>query len=262
MLKNTLSFLVGFFVSLIGGLVGLGGAELRLPFLIQLFRFSPLQAVIINKTTSIIVVSMSLLARMHFIPLNKIYDNINIILNILIGSIIGSWLAADWATKIKSHTLQKIMGILLVLITIIFASERFSYVHIGIFINGISIYLIGITAGFLIGIISAILGVAGGELLIPTITILYHTDIKLAGSLSLVISLPTMLFAYIRYSKDKNFSILKENKTFILLMIIGSMLGSVIGGSVLLGLISQEYITIILILLLILSSYKLLIEKH
>ena len=37
-----------------------------------------------------------------------------------------------------------------------------------------------------------IMGVAGGELLIPTIVVLYGIDIKIAGSLSLAVSLPTI----------------------------------------------------------------------
>ena len=48
-------------------------------------------------------------------------------------------------------------------------------------------------AGFIIGIVAALLGVAGGELLIPTLFLLFGADIKLAGSLSLAVSLSTML---------------------------------------------------------------------
>ena len=40
-------------------------------------------------------------------------------------------------------------------------------------------------AGFAIGVVAALLGVAGGELLIPTLVLLFGVDIKLAGSLSL-----------------------------------------------------------------------------
>ena len=50
-------------------------------------------------------------------------------------------------------------------------------------------------------------GVAGGELLNPTIVLLYGADTKLAGSLSLLVSLPTMLVAFFRYSKDQAFTI-------------------------------------------------------
>jgi hypothetical protein len=49
--------------------------------------------------------------------------------------------------------------------------------------------------------VTAGMGVAGGELLIPTIVLLHGVDIKIAGSLSLVISLPTMLVAFARYSR-------------------------------------------------------------
>ena len=47
----------------------------------------------------------------------------------------------------------------------------------------------GTLAGVAIGIVAALLGVAGGELLIPTLVLLFGTDIKLAGSLRLAVSL-------------------------------------------------------------------------
>ena len=44
-------------------------------------------------------------------------------------------------------------------------------------------------------------GVAGGELLIPTIVLLYGADIKIARQPLLAVSLPTMLVAFARYSQ-------------------------------------------------------------
>jgi uncharacterized protein len=44
------SALVGFPVGTLGGLIGLGGAEFRLPLLIILFGFEAIEAVILNKT--------------------------------------------------------------------------------------------------------------------------------------------------------------------------------------------------------------------
>ena len=76
----------------------------------------------------------------------------------------------------------------------------------------------GVVAGFGIGVVAAVMGVAGGELLIPTIVLLYGVDIKIAGSLSLAISLPTMLVAFARYSRDHSFLALRANKTFVLAM--------------------------------------------
>jgi uncharacterized membrane protein YfcA len=75
-------------------------------------------------------------------------------------------------------------------------------------VTGMAQAVAGVMAGLIIGIVAAVLGVAGGELLIPTLVILFGADIKLAGSLSLAVSLPTMLVGFTRYSQDQAFSVL------------------------------------------------------
>ena len=55
------------------------------------------------------------------------------------------------------------------------------------------------------------MGVAGGELLIPTLMLLFGADIKLAGSLSLAVSLPTMLVGFARYSRDRSFAVIGKS---------------------------------------------------
>ena len=65
----------------------------------------------------------------------------------------------------------------------------------------------GVVAGLVIGVVASLLGVAGGELLIPTLVLLFGADIKLAGSLSLAVSLPTMLVGFARYSRDRSFAV-------------------------------------------------------
>src|SRR6516225_8648404 len=49
------AFGVGAVIGALGGLIGLGGAEFRLPLLIGTFRFGALQAVILNKAMSLSV---------------------------------------------------------------------------------------------------------------------------------------------------------------------------------------------------------------
>jgi uncharacterized protein len=91
----------------------------------------------------------------------------------------------------------------------------------------------GVFAGFGIGIVAALLGVAGGELLIPTLVLLFGADIKLAGSLSLAVSLPTMIVGFTRYSRDRSFAVLGRNTSFLVVMGAGSIVGSFIGGHLL-----------------------------
>jgi uncharacterized protein len=88
----------------------------------------------------------------------------------------------------------------------------------GAMLTGAPQMVAGVVAGFAIGIVAALLGVAGGELLIPTLVLLFGADIKLAGSLSLAVSLPTMLVGFARYSRDRSFVVLGENRRFVLVM--------------------------------------------
>jgi len=54
------AFAAGAGVGVLGGLIGLGGAEFRLPLLIGVFGFLALQAVIMNKAMSLVVVLTAL----------------------------------------------------------------------------------------------------------------------------------------------------------------------------------------------------------
>jgi hypothetical protein len=59
----------------------------------------------------------------------------------------------------------------------------------------------GIAIGLCIGTASTFLGVAGGELLIPTLIFVFGADIHTAGSAVLFISIPTVCMGLFRYSR-------------------------------------------------------------
>lgn len=99
------------------------------------------------------------------------------------------------------------------------------------------------------------MGIAGGELLIPTIVLIYAVDVKIAGSLSLAVSLPTMLVAFARYSRDKSFEVLRSNSRFVIAMALGSAAGTVV-GALLLGTIPSLILAPALVGLLLLSAIK------
>lgn len=113
----------------------------------------------------------------------------------------------------------------------------------------------GLIAGFGIGVVAALLGVAGGELLIPTLVLLYGLDIKLAGSLSLVVSLPTMLVGFARYSRSTAFAVLRRERSLFNWMLAGSVLGAGL-GSLLLGRAPSRWLMALLGLILLLSAVK------
>ena len=252
--NQTAAFAGGAFIGALGGLIGLGGAEFRLPLLIGIFRFPALEAVILNKTMSLVVVVTALLFRTRVVPFANIGANWPIVVNLLAGSLIGAWMGATWATRLKSETLYKIIAIMLVLIAVVLILGHDATVG-STLLTGTAQAVAGVIAGFVIGVVASLLGVAGGELLIPTLVLLFGVDIKLAGSLSLAVSLPTMLVGFTRYSRDQSFSVIGRNKSFLLVMAAGSVVGTFIGGQ-LLGLVPSGVLLPLLALILLISAFK------
>ncbi len=254
--KNLYSFFSGGVVGSLGGLVGLGGAEFRLPILVGYFGFATITAVIINKLVSLSVVVFSIVFRSSVIYFDEILPHAWTIINILTGSLVGAYFAADYACKISQKSLNKIILLILVILALSMLLGH-EYIKAGepLFENQALLFASGIVAGVLIGVVAAVLGVAGGEFIIPTLILLYGCDPKLAGSLSLCISLPTMLAAFFRYSQGEQFREAMRHKTFIIFMIIGSFVGSAIGAA-LLGFVNSEMITIILGFILLISAVK------
>lgn len=196
--NSPVAFGAGAIIGALGGLIGLGGAEFRLPLLIGAFRFAALQAVILNKAMSLVVVASALPFRAAAVPFASVAANWPIIVNLLAGSLLGAWFGAGWATRLASQTLYRVIAILLLVIAVLLVLGHNAATS-GAMLTGAPQMVVGVAAGFAIGIVAALLGVAGGELLIPTLVLLFGADIKLAGSLSLAVSLPTMLVGFARY---------------------------------------------------------------
>ncbi|MFE3636067.1 TSUP family transporter [Streptomyces sp. NPDC059168] len=98
---------------------------------------------------------------------------------------------------------------------------------------------------------------AGGELLIPRIVLLFGEDIKTAGSFSLLVSLPTMLVAFAaRYSRDGSFAVLGTSLRLTLAMASGSVAGAVLGG-LLLGVFPDLALIRMLAMILLVAAVKL-----
>ena len=244
----------GALIGAVGGLIGLGGAEFRLPLLMGVFRFAALEAVILNKAMSLVVVASALPFRAEAVPVGAVAVNWPIIVNLLAGGLIGAWLGAGWATRQKPKNLTRVIAVMLALIAAVLLLGH-GAAGSGALLTGTAQAVAGVFAGFGIGVVAALLGVAGGELLIPTLVLLFGADIRLAGSLSLAASLPIMLVGFTRYSRDASFAVLGRNRFFVFVMAAGSLVGSFIGGR-LLGILPTPVLLPLLAAVLLVSAVK------
>ncbi len=94
---------------MLGGLIGMGGAEFRLPLLITVSGYATLPAVVVNLIVSLVTVFFSFIFRLRLIGLSVIASNLSIIVNILAGSLAfspGTHLLAS-AIEIAIHSPAK-----------------------------------------------------------------------------------------------------------------------------------------------------------
>lgn len=255
------AFIWGSIIAVLGGLIGLGGAEFRLPVLVGAFKFRTLQAIIINLVVSLVTVVFSFLFRAGLTRLNLIALHQSIILNILAGSLIGAYIGVSFATKINERLLTRIVIVFLFGLSFILIGHEFFIGLHGPQLSALSRLLLGFGAGVVIGVFSSMLGVAGGEIIIPTIVLVYSTDIKLAGSLSLAISIPTIVMGIIKYHRQRKLSEVFAHREIVVWMAFGSILGSLV-GSYLLRFVSSSFLYILLGLILFTSALKLLSHQQ
>jgi uncharacterized membrane protein YfcA len=113
----------------------------------------------------------------------------------------------------------------------------------------------GVALGLCVGTASTFLGVAGGELLIPTLIFIFGADIHTAGSAVVFISIPTVCMGLFRYSR---MGLLPGRPTLFrigLPMGIESFVGAAAGGAFA-GTTSAEVLKLLLGLILIGAALK------
>lgn len=109
-------------------------------------------------------------------------------------------------------------------------------------------------------ILGVILGVAGGEMIIPTIMVLFGQEIKVAGNLSLVISVPTIMVGLARYARFGRLREVMPYRPVTVWMGVGSVFGA-LAGSLLLRYAPSAWLQVLLGGILMVSAFRLL-RRH
>jgi len=260
---SLLSLAIGAPIGCLGGLIGLGGAEFRLPFLLKTFSKPAKRAVALNMIISLITVVSAIYFRSCNFDMSLIYPQILLMIAIITGSTTGAYYGIGLLTEVSDVLFKKVLLTLLLIMGLLLISESFiSFASMGILFGSLYVELIvAVLCGVLIGIISSLLGVAGGEVIIPILILIFGIDVKLAGTMSLIISLPTMLVGITRHTKNKMYTDKSEISSLVVPMGIASIIGASIGAFLVIY-APSELLKIILGALLIFTSIKLFTEKE
>jgi uncharacterized membrane protein YfcA len=243
-------------IAILGGLIGLGGAEFRLPVLVGPLRYSPRQAVPLNLTVSIITIAAALVIRSRTLSFAPVTPFAPAILALIAGAVMAAWAGTALFSHLSDARLERLILVLLLVVGVALVVE-------GLLPGGAPALLpesaaVRIVAGVLfglgIGFVSSLLGVAGGEVIIPTLVFAYDADIKTAGTASLLISLPTVAVGIARYARQRAYAPSALAQT-VVPMGLGSVLGAVIGG-LLVGSVPAAALKLGLGIILILSAWR------
>jgi len=190
----------GSFTGLLAGLAGLGGAEERIPFLLYYLRLPLEDMLVANLLISFATSGLNFAVRINggIWSLNAAYVSAAMI----VGSIPGAYAGALLSHRATKRTLKRFIALLL---SFVIARAIYGLIFIPggssvATVSTLDLVLSGIS-GLGVGIISGSAGVAGGEYRIPILTYLIGLPIKIAGTASQLVSLPTIAIAVWRHKR-------------------------------------------------------------
>jgi predicted metal-binding membrane protein len=216
----------------LAGLVGLGGGEFRLPVLTQAIGFPARVAIPLNLLVSLVTLIFALVVRNHVVPVSSVMPHLPEMVGLAVGGIASATYGARLVTRLGDRHLALAMAALLAAIGVLLLVEAFVPFH-GAALGMDSVILRGASGaliGLLVGVVSSMLGVAGGELLIPALVFLFGADIKVAGTVSVLVSILIVATGLWRYHRAGALVMRGGIPRIATSMSAGSMIGAALGG--------------------------------
>jgi uncharacterized membrane protein YfcA len=245
-------------IGTLGGLIGLGSAEFRLPVLLGLFALAAHAAVRMNLLMSLVTLAASAVARFGIASFPDLAAHVPEIAALTVFAVAAAWVGAGLLVRIDARRLTRVIAVLLAAIGLMLLLEAAAgeALHLGAAPGGWWRAVAGAFAGVAIGLVSSLLGVAGGEMIIPTLIFGFGIDIRTAGTASLIISLPAVAIGVLRHARAGGY----RDRTALLGIGIPMAAGSVLGamaGAALLPFVPVGALKLFLGAILLTSSVKL-----
>jgi uncharacterized protein len=151
-----------------------------------------------------------------------------VIAPMIAGGMVSAWMGAGFLSRIPKGRISSVIAVLLLIVAaLLFFEASFPLAgSAALFQNSMLETPFAFIAGLLVGAVSSLLGVAGGEFLIPILIFLFGADIKTAGTASVLISTPLVLTGIVRHILEGRF----RSKTMLIRLALPMSAGSVAGA--------------------------------
>jgi uncharacterized protein len=151
---------------------------------------------------------------------------------LLAGGVVSAFCGAQVVNRLSDRRLILLIAILLGALGLLLMTEAVLPIQSGDLLpTGTAAHLgAGVVIGIGVGLVSSVLGVAGGELLIPALVLIFGADIKTAGSASILISLGVVSVGLWRYWRVDAIPCGRGAQRITAAMGAGSIIGATLGG--------------------------------
>jgi uncharacterized membrane protein YfcA len=241
----------------LAGLIGLGGGEFRLPVLTQFIGFPARAAIPLNLLISLVTLSFALAARNHAVPVSGVMAHVPEMAGLTVGGLFSAIYGTRLVLRISYRRLTIAMATLFAALGLLLLIEAFVPFDNGT-LGAESVLvraLTGVLIGLAVGVVSSMLGVAGGELLIPALVFVFGADIRVAGSGSLIISFAIVATGVWRYHRVGALPMTGGPRRIAMSMSAGSLIGAALGGLAV-AVAPTEFLKVVLGSVLLLAAVK------
>src|SRR5215216_2678908 len=171
------ALLYGAPIGFLGGLIGLGGAEFRLPVLAGVFGYAARRAVALNLAISLVTVVSALLIRGGTLSFPPLLGLLPVVVAMIAGAVSVAYVGTALVHRVSERLLERVILVFLALIVEAFLPQDVS----GLLPDPLLVRVVAAAVfGLGVGLVSSLLGVAGGELIIPTLVFAFGAGIKTA----------------------------------------------------------------------------------
>lgn len=188
---------IGIFGGFFGGLLGIGGSFLVIPFLIGILKLSPHKA---HATALPVAFGSGVAALFFYIASGQI--NISISFQVMVGCLAGVIIGTKLMKFVKGRMLSFLFGIFLLLLACAYLFPIHSSIanssHSTVFTLFSSIIL-----GLIAGLASGLFGAGGGTIMVPGLVLLLQVGEHMAQGISLLAVIPTtILGTWLQYKEN------------------------------------------------------------
>jgi uncharacterized membrane protein YfcA len=242
-------------IGALAGLIGLGGGEFRLPVLVRAIGYPMRVAIPLNLVISFATLAFALLWRGQTITLAPVLDFVPEVVGLTLGGVVSAVWGTRLVKRLSDPRLTALVAVLLALLGALLVAEAFFAFENALIEDASMVVraLAGVAIGLGVGVVSSMLGVAGGELLIPALFFVFGAEIQTAGSASLMISLVIVATGIWRYAKDGAIPTWRGARRIVAAMAVGSLIGAGL-GSLVVAFVSATFLKVFLGVVLIAAA--------